>query len=259
MKELVCRILVDPDPNSGPWNMAVDEALLESAVNHGWWSVRVYQWAQPTVSLGYFQRFADRDPKLRDLPVVRRLTGGGAILHHRELTYSCCLPAQHPLARQPNRIYEEVHRAVLDWLAEYGVCARFRGRPLPGQTGFLCFGRGDPNDLLLDGHKILGSAQRRRRGAVLQHGSLLLERSPHATAFPGLLDLRAGLRLRERSENELAELIAGRLCELAKSERSGEQVAVQLEREATLTDRERQLTRRLCRERYGSSSWTAKF
>src|SRR6188474_2624923 len=87
------RLIVDP-PASGAWNMAVDEALLETAAISGLATLRFYTWQEPTLSLGYFQSAVDRDhhPDGRDCPLVRRASGGGAIIHDRELTYSIALP-----------------------------------------------------------------------------------------------------------------------------------------------------------------------
>jgi lipoate-protein ligase A len=182
--------------------MAVDEALLEAALERGECTVRWYRWREATVSLGYFQdsEAAATIPGLCDLPIVRRLTGGGAILHHHEWTYSCAVPPGNPFAENPTQIYDRVHEQIVAALAEQGIRSMLRGEALAEREGtFLCFGRGDPRDLVLKGHKILGSAQRRRRGAVLQHGSLLLHSSEHAPHFPGLIDLepeRGGLDAR---------------------------------------------------------------
>jgi lipoyl(octanoyl) transferase len=186
------RVVIESEPQDGARNMAVDEALLEAALERGECTVRWYRWKAATVSLGYFQsaEAADTIPELAGLPRVRRLTGGGAILHHHEWTYSCSVPAGHSLAESPTRIYDRVHKRVVAALAEQGIRAALRGEALADREGtFLCFGRGDPRDIVLAGHKILGSAQRRRRGAILQHGSLLVRRSAHAPQFPGLLDL----------------------------------------------------------------------
>jgi lipoate-protein ligase A len=172
--------------------MAVDEALLEAALERGECTVRWYRWREATVSLGYFQaaEAAAAIPGLCDLPIVRRLTGGGAILHHHEWTYSCAIPPATPLAENPTQIYDRVHEQIVAALVEQGIRSALRGEALVEREGtFLCFGRGDPRDIVLKGHKILGSAQRRRRGAVLQHGSLLLHSSEHAPQFPGLVDL----------------------------------------------------------------------
>ena len=186
------RVLIEPAPCSGSWNMAVDEVLLEAAAGRGDCTLRIYEWDQATVSLGYFQSGTDPSLETRfpGLPKVRRLSGGGAILHHHEVTYSITIADGHPLAVSPAVLYEEVHRRVIAMLAGWGVEARLRGEPLRFETEpFLCFSRGDVRDIVLGRHKIMGSAQRRRRGAVLQHGALLLAGSPHAPEFPGLAEL----------------------------------------------------------------------
>ena len=190
----LCRILIDAEPNSGSWNMAVDEVLLESAIRTKTCSVRLYRWSEPTLSLGYFQNGGAADDGLpaAALPRVRRLSGGGAIVHHHEITYSLAVPADHPRAADPVSLYESVHKRILHVLHEGGIRATLRGTEanVPSATGqpFLCFLRGDERDIVLDGHKIGGSAQRRRRGAVLQHGSLILRKSPFAPEVAGLQD-----------------------------------------------------------------------
>ena len=187
MSDLV-HVILD-EPQSGQWNMAVDEALLEESLHSGTTFLRLYRWSEPTVSLGYFQSAAAQadDPRLVNLPTVRRLSGGGAILHHHEQTYSCALPPTHPLAQQPSRLYEDIHAVMAAWLAEWGIAVKPRGRTLDRQQEpFLCFLREAAPDLVLNGHKVLGSAQRRRRGAVLQHGSLLLRTSEFAPDLLGL-------------------------------------------------------------------------
>lgn len=187
--ETVLRI--EDAPNSGAWNMAVDEALLDLAAQSGIATVRIYAWDQPTLSLGYFQDVGGYqcEERWNQLPAVRRLTGGGAILHHHEITYSCCLPAQAFKAFRPIELYSRVHQAAIDVLAAHNMLATFRG-DMPGDDSqFLCFTRGDERDVLLGGKKILGSAQRRRRGAVLQHGSLITRTSEHAPEITGAFDI----------------------------------------------------------------------
>jgi lipoate-protein ligase A len=155
--------------------------------------VRWYRWADPTLSLGYFQKPEDAPalPGGESLAVVRRLSGGGAILHHHELTYSCVLPAGHPLVQDPHQLYVAVHDRIIAILATFGIEAARRGDNVEGTVAdaFLCFSRGDACDVVCRGQKILGSAQRRRRGAVLQHGSLVLRQSEHAPQFAGAFDL----------------------------------------------------------------------
>ncbi len=193
------ELLVDP-PLPGAENMARDEALLD-AVGRGDLPpcLRFYAWSAPTLSLGYFQAFDEvrRQPEsIASLPVVRRTTGGGAILHDLELTYALVVPIGHPWLRpNANHLYELAHRAII---GAVGPPARMAGcEGLPGacdQQGpasvsrthragpFFCFDRRHSYDVVVpaehadDGtRKLAGSAQRRTRAAVLQHGSLMLD------------------------------------------------------------------------------------
>ncbi|MBX3441794.1 MAG: hypothetical protein KF774_05265 [Planctomyces sp.] len=208
------RLILEPRPLSGALNMARDETLLESVIAGGPATLRIYRWREPTVSLGYFQ--AEDDPTLGErfggLPQVRRLSGGGALLHDREVTYSVVCPAEAPFASEPGLLYDAVHAAIVAELNAWGIPARLRGTSLTGAQPFLCFGRGDPRDIVLAGSKIVGSAQRRRKGAVLQHGALLLSRSDWAREFPGLWDLapEAAQRL-DGLESRLGGVIASAL------------------------------------------------
>jgi lipoate-protein ligase A len=199
--------LILDDAHPGVWNMAVDEALLEESLATGQIFLRIYRWSEATVSLGYFQNEADRDrdPRLCGLPIVRRLSGGGAILHHHEQTYSCVIPPTHQLAQTPYQLYEQIHSTVRDWLRQQGISALFRNSASDAhEDQFLCFRREAAADLVVNGHKILGSAQRRRRGAVLQHGSLLLKRSEHLPEILGVNDLVPAAHLSWESFPDLA-------------------------------------------------------
>jgi lipoate-protein ligase A len=188
---------IETAPRSGSWNMATDEYLLEAALTGGLKAVRMYRWNEPTVSLGYFQDSDDQalSTTFKNLAAVRRLSGGGAILHHHELTYSFILPSDDPLTCEPTELYGRVHHAIIDLLREFGVDCAMRGEDdAKSDEAFLCFIRGDRHDIHCKGHKVVGSAQRRRKGAVLQHGSILLEHSPYAPEILGLRDLSDGLR-----------------------------------------------------------------
>jgi lipoate-protein ligase A len=201
------EVTVESEPRSGADNMAIDESLLVSAIEHKTQTLRIYRWREPTVSLGYFQKEDDPvlETRFAGLPRVRRLSGGGALLHDREITYSIALPDGHPLAEAPTLLYDQVHAALVSLLKDLGAPALVRGEKRDQPEPFLCFGRGDPRDIVLAGHKIVGSAQRRRRGAILQHGALLLERSAHAPEFPGLFNLAPDTR---RSDEALMNSIA---------------------------------------------------
>ncbi len=184
------RILDDDAP--GTWNMAVDEALLEYTNKTGQPALRIYGWSEPTLSLGYFQPHIGRDAHEPSLhcPLVRRRSGGGAILHDDELTYALTLPIQHRWGRAAEQLYDTVHATIAEWMAMHGCQARLYDDE-PRHDAFLCFHRRARGDVVSqnDEGKLLGSAQRRRKSALLQHGSLLIGRSACAPSLRGLREL----------------------------------------------------------------------
>lgn len=209
------QLIVDP-PSPGAWNMAADEWLLQRAANDGVLTLRFYEWAEPTLSLGYFQAHADRQSHAAssELPLVRRASGGGALVHHEELTYSLAVPAGHALAKNAEDLYDAAHESLVEVLNQsvarsdriFSLCSETspHAQSKRDKEPFLCFLRRSSGDVLgsvgdqpaglpastVDGrYKVCGSAQRRRRGAVLQHGGVLLARSPHAPELAGLADL----------------------------------------------------------------------
>jgi lipoate-protein ligase A len=224
--------------------MAVDEWLMEWSAATGAWGWRMYAWQQPTLSLGYFQAYEDRRRHAASLgcPVVRRMSGGGAIVHDAELTYSFVVPRRHPLALRRGVLYRAVHATLIEALSRHGIAACLCGEgdsTSPGESPFLCFLRRAPGDVLLGSKKIAGSAQRRSAGAVLQHGSVLVARSPAAPEIEGLKELakkplghssvretwlgalcaRLGLRWRDQP---LSCSERGRVAELVEAKYAGE-------------------------------------
>jgi lipoyl(octanoyl) transferase len=181
----------------GPANMALDEALLDEVAGGAEaMYLRTYGWTVPTLSLGYFQRIeeARADPRWQSVPWVRRPTGGGAILHHHEVTYALVVPPGHLLARPRTGLYRAVHGAIAEILVGLGVAARRWGNGAPVALGerkraLLCFTDRSPEDIVSNEHKLVGSAQRRRAGAILQHGTVLLARSWHTQEFVGVCDV----------------------------------------------------------------------
>jgi len=200
---------IETAPCAGSRNMATDEYLLEAALADGLKAVRMYRWYEPTVSLGYFQNSDDEalSATFQNLAAVRRLSGGGAILHHHELTYSFVLPADDPLTQVPTELYGRVHKTIIDVLQEFGADCSMRGEDdAKSDEPFLCFVRGDRHDIHCNGHKVVGSAQRRRKGAVLQHGSIILERSAHAPEIPGLRDLAENFKPKSSAPSQIEKL-----------------------------------------------------
>jgi lipoate-protein ligase A len=174
-------------------NMRLDQQMLQAAVNQEAIFVRVYEWSEPSVSLGYFQEYADRfqHPESLELALVRRSTGGGAIVHDHDWTYSVAVPPSGDLAATgaSQRLYDGVHDAVVEWLGtNLGIAAtRWPEATCPkSNCPFLCFERRALGDVLVGTSKVMGSAQRRHQGGLLQHGSLLLKRSSFAPSLAGL-------------------------------------------------------------------------
>lgn len=170
----------------GAMNMAIDEALMRSALEGRVASLRFYTWSDPTLSLGYFQTHAERLP---GVAWVRRPTGGDAILHHHELTYGLTLPAGPPWHSSESWLCR-MHHAIGAALRRLGIEASAVACGQEQRLGpFLCFQHQTPADLRINGHKVVGSAQRRPHGAMMQHGSILLRTSPHAPQLLGITDL----------------------------------------------------------------------
>ncbi len=188
--------LLPPAVAGGSANMAADEALLESAAA-GVASFRLYGWTEPTLSLGYFQSAAAAraEPRLAALPWVRRPSGGAALVHHHEVTYALALPPGPPWQWRCASWLREMHAVLQAALACRGIAARLCPPEEAIKRGdILCFMDLTPNDLVVGSAKVAGSAQRKRRGALLQHGGLLLAASPATPELPGIAEL-AGVRL----------------------------------------------------------------
>ncbi len=258
--------MVDP-PARGAWNMAVDGVLLERVAEDNVPTLRIYRWERPTLSLGYFQSYAQRrlHRASLDADVVRRLSGGGAILHDQEITYSLVLPSTHPLAANTQLLYDTVHHAIVDWLTEFSAMKEIsrrlvlcEGQPKRArrEQPFMCFQRRSPGDILLvdelpvDGatgsgeHKIVGSAQRRRRESVLQHGSILWATSqaaPEICGFTNLTSVRVSLA-------EAAESLSTKI--LASLQLTGENVQ--------LTGEILAAAEKSCANRYNLPAWTER-
>jgi len=162
---------------SAAMNMAIDEALLESAAAP---SIRFYRWESPALSFGYFGRFADVADKASERDLVRRWTGGGIVFHGEDLTYSVVIPASDPVfAESSMSIYENVHRALRKALVANGQSAELAlaasvvdaGTEIVDR-GYNCFANPVRADVMIDSRKVAGAAQRRTRGGLLQQGSV---------------------------------------------------------------------------------------
>jgi lipoate-protein ligase A len=171
--------LVFTPPASGPLNMALDELLMHEAVRLESWILRVYGWAEPTVSFGRNQtaigKYSAATMRERSVTAVRRPTGGRAILHHREATYSVTAPLD--LAGGMRESYGLINRLLVAGLARLGVravvAAAARREIAPGVIP--CFDHPSAGELVVGSRKLVGSAQWRSGSAMLQHGSILID------------------------------------------------------------------------------------
>ncbi len=175
------RLLIEDSPRSGAANMAVDEAIAEAAATGAVPpTLRFYRWSSPTVSLGRHQKLADVDETqtaARGYDLVRRATGGRAILHVDELTYSVSGPTEDPhMVGGVMDAYLRFSNALLSGLSTLGLRAeKASGRTRAGRDlSAACFETPSAYEITAGGRKLMGSAQSRRKGYVLQHGSLPL-------------------------------------------------------------------------------------
>lgn len=174
------RLIITP-PASGAWNMALDEAIL-AHIGRGDSpaTIRLYAWEPACLSLGHSQPFADVDTarlQERGWEVVRRLTGGRAILHTDEITYSVIAPNDEPriagtVLESYNRLAQALLRAVQEMELQVEIKEeRVANSPSPNP---VCFEVPSTYEITVNGKKLIGSAQARKKEGVLQHGSLPL-------------------------------------------------------------------------------------
>lgn len=158
------RFLITED-NTAAFNMAIDKAVMiansEGKVPP---TVRFYTWKPPAISIGYFQRLADEvdldQCKKLGVDYVRRITGGGAVFHDKELTYSIVIPESHQdIPKNIMASYKRICGAVIKGLKYLGIDSNYV--PI--------------NDIITDGKKISGNAQTRKLKTILQHGTILID------------------------------------------------------------------------------------
>ncbi len=174
------RIIVQ-GPGDAFFNMALDEAISEAVRRKlSPPTLRLYEWSRPSLSIGYFQRTSDIDVgycRKMGYPVVRRLTGGRAVLHDSELTYSFAASADFTVFRGSLREdYMSISRALVLMLRLNGIDAEasFERRGNAGRRSPACFRALSYGEITARGRKIIGSAQRRYPDGFMQHGSVLL-------------------------------------------------------------------------------------
>lgn len=179
------RLILDPPPRPGELNLAIDEAILRTvAEGKAPPTLRLYGWSPPTLTLGRGQPFADADTAAlrRDgIVVLRRMTGGTAVLNRDELTYAVAVRADEPrLAGAIHQSYRGISEALLSALADLGVTSaaaaeRSTGTPRSRRERTpVCFEISSGYEITVGARKLVGSSQMRVRHGILQHGTLPL-------------------------------------------------------------------------------------
>jgi lipoate---protein ligase len=231
--------------NSGAWNMALDEVLM-NCINcrHNMPILRIYGWHPPTVSIGYFQSMDEEVDIKRcrqiGIDVVRRITGGGAVLHESELTYSF---VTNVYPKNIMESYNLICEPIVMCINKLGFNAKFA--PL--------------NDIIVNGKKVSGNAQTRKKDTLLQHGTIILNvnvekmfsvlKVPSEKVKDKMIEDVKG---RVRGLNKTFEQVAYNLKE-SFSEKFGAEIIVD-----DLTIKEEESTKKLVKEKYTSDQWNRK-
>lgn len=255
--------------------MAVDEALVRSIGARP--AFRVYGWQPPAVSFGYAQRISRevnaQKVRARGIDIVRRPTGGRAVLHWNELTYSVVCPADNPvMGGNINEAYRRISEGLLAGIRALGVDATFESRrqtqpsPRGKELTSPCFTSTAQYEVKFRGRKLIGSAQQRIGKMLLQHGSLLL--GPEHKQIADLLPSdKPGLKKRfarelDRHTISLSEALASPIDfdTAATAIRQGIQKTFNIQLiEAALSKTEIAETQRLIAEKYATHEWNDKY
>ena len=258
---------VDSGPGPGRWNLALDDAIFQSVrAGASPPTLRLYRWSAPALTIGYAQD-RERDVDLaacraRGIAVIRRVTGGRAVLHAAEVTYSFSAPAGLPgFGAGLDEAYRRVAAGLVAGLRLLGLraAAPASGPREPSRPArqAACFATTARHEIAVGGRKLIGSAQRREGGAFLQHGSILLEShgdllgqllrgSPAATCEARMTSLADLLSSRPAPEAVVAALAAGCAAAWEASFRP-----------APITPAEERAARALEAGRYRSEDWNA--
>ena len=260
--------LIKTEPANGAWNMAVDEAILEAvAARLAPATLRLYAWEPACLSLGRAQLFSDIDPSLiqfAGVDLVRRITGGRAILHADELTYSITAPSAEPrVAGDIPASYMHLSAGLLQALQLLGVNASNNHHAMQrAGAGAVCFEVPSQYEITFGERKLLGSAQVRRRNVVLQHGTL-----PLTGDIARICELLPFACPPERTA--AAERVRSRACTLATAlgqETSWDTAAAALAagisaalnlilEEQLLSEQETARAQELVQEKYATAAW----
>ncbi len=274
--------LIKGNYHTGFMNMAIDEAIMiahrEGLVPP---TIRFYQWSPPAVSLGYFQDLKKEIDvnacKNMGIDIIRRATGGKAVLHDKELTYSFIIRENHPLVNNSIlETYKKISGGMIRGLSYLGITAELvplkekiksdsldkeKNSEIPyPDIKSICFSVPSQYEVQVEGKKIVGSAQVRKKEIVLQHGSLLIELEKDKLFsvfnFPSV-QIREGLKTRFNATS-LEEILKRKISfsELSEILPRGfeEEFGVKLS-EGKLTEQEEKISKDLLKNKYSTYEW----
>ncbi|EMR06664.1 Octanoyltransferase LipM [Bhargavaea cecembensis DSE10] len=271
-------MFINSGPQSASYNMALDDALLElHSKGRIPPVVRFYEWNPATLSIGYFQKATEavdlEKVKEMGLGFVRRPTGGRAVLHDRELTYSIIVSESHPdMPETVTEAYRVISAGLLEGFRNLGLQAEFaipatreERNALKEPKSAVCFDAPSWYELVVEGRKAAGSAQTRQKGVILQHGaipvSLDLDKLVSVFNFK-TEDHRSRMKEKLAKKAVSIEELSGRsveMPEVTEAFRSGFEKALDIELIGKEPDEEiLELVRRLEEEKYSNDSWNFK-
>ncbi len=245
------RLIID-DAAEGCKNMAVDEAILQACeMGYAPSTIRFYEWARPELSIGYLQEYKKFNSV--KMPVVRRITGGRAVLHYSEITYSIICRYDNPLfLKGIYGSYAVISHAFLNALRDISIDASIVSqvsRSIKKNSKESCFNSLSRYEIIACGKKIVGSAQRRYKSAFLQQGSIILDidnRLIEGVFGRGAAEEMIGL-------NSLKKIDKGDLRKLCVK-RIEEALRIRLHR-GKLREQEKYFKDRLIEKKYASIKW----
>jgi len=248
--------LIDTGFNAPAMNMAIDEALLDSKVP----VLRFYSWKPAGLSIGYFQPvnvFNLDNLKKHKVELVRRLTGGNAVLHDKELTYSFIID-ESGMSKSIVESYKEISKGLLQGLRNLGLKVVMNEDVSKGEKSAVCFNDPSWYEIIVNGKKIVGSAQKRVDGKLLQHGAVLID-----------IDIEKYCSLFNNCSNELISKVRERMTsindelngkkgydDVKEAMKKGFESAMGLEFEISeLSKEELELAKKLERNKYSTDKW----
>lgn len=254
-------LIIDNIPLEGSWNMAVDDFLFQSLTEEPHTIVRFYAWKNPTVSLGYSQKVLEVADvefcKRNGIDIVRRMTGGKLVLHHKEVTYSLTSSDSDIFTATLVDSYRLISEALMNGLGKMGLEATLAS-PAPQEyvRGNLpCFSYPSRNEVEINGKKIIGSAQKRIGTKFIQHGSIPVEENDDLlksiSSLKGvgekvrMISLSNALGKTVRFDWTVGQFVQG----------IEEYFGIRLMRK-TLRKDENEAVRQIHEEKYGNSAWT---